>query len=137
MAAPRRRVIGTMVDVGPDHYPLQLANRLTRSITDAAKAGEVNLSRQMFTHIPWTDKERGLVLHRVGGYQWPANSSPLHIVGIGKSRHYQLLTDELGESWMGTHGFRYGGLAKAIVELNHWCLNGRPLPTAQTVRPGD
>ncbi|MNF01219.1 hypothetical protein D3C80_2001820 [compost metagenome] len=75
-----------MVDVGPDNHPLPLADRLTHCITSTAKASEVNLSRQVFTHIPWTDKERGLVQHRVGCYQWAADTPPLHIVGIGEAR---------------------------------------------------
>ena len=40
-----------MVDVGSNNHPLPLADRLTRCITGAAKAGEVNLSWQVFTHI--------------------------------------------------------------------------------------
>jgi len=54
VATPIRLVITTVVYVGPDNYPLPLTDRLTRSITGTAKAGEVNLSRQVFTHIPWT-----------------------------------------------------------------------------------
>ena len=86
MTTPIRLVITTVVDVGPDNYPLPLTNRLTRCITGAAKAGEVNLSWQVLTHIPWTDKERGLMQHRVGGNQWTADTPPLHIVGIGPAR---------------------------------------------------
>ena len=97
VTTPIRLVITTVVDVGPDNYPLPLTDRLTRCITGAAKAGEVNLSWQVLTHIPWTDKERGLVQHRVGGHQRATNTSPLHIVGIGKARQHQLLTDELGK----------------------------------------
>ncbi|MDM5130285.1 hypothetical protein OB962_04600 [Aeromonas piscicola] len=89
MAAPIWRVVAAMVNVGTDYHPLPLADQLAHSITGAAKAGEVNLSRQLFTHIPWTDKDRCFVQHRVGRYQWPANTPPLHIVGIGKARQHQ------------------------------------------------
>ena len=44
VTTPIRLVITTVVDVGPDNYPLPLTDRLTRCITGAAKAGEVNLS---------------------------------------------------------------------------------------------
>ena len=67
VTAPIRLVITTVVDVGPDNYPLPLTDRLTRCITGTAKAGEVNLSWQVLTHIPWTDKERGFVQHRDWG----------------------------------------------------------------------
>jgi hypothetical protein len=71
-----------VVDVGPDNHPLPLADRLTRCITGTAKAGEVNLSWQVLTHIPWTDKERGLVHTGLGATSGPPIRRPLHIVGI-------------------------------------------------------